>query len=383
MVARCPRCHGSFMLLSTNLAEPRAGVRSLIREIDPGVSLSPRNRVRIARVLALAGVGVLVLLLLVRRGQFVHTIDRAVHVDWQLAVVAAALEAASIAGYVLLLHRVVAPADPRLRLKDSYDMTLGGAAATRLLPTAGLGGAAVTVWALRARGVRTSELTERLLALLLLLYGVYLSALLAGGADVAFGQVHVTDGGAIGMLGAAIAIAIAVAIMILFAAPASISRALDRVGRRPGRLAPAARLVVAKLPLFRASLRRGWHELRHPHVALLGAVAYWTFDIGVLVTMLHAFGVTLALDGVVLAYFLGTLFNVVPLPGILSGGLAGSLIALGSPAGPAIAGVLAYRALAVWLPAVPGLVSLARLRGSVASWRLDTATRTLSPQVPV
>ena len=112
MVARCPRCHGSFMLLSTNLGKPRAGVRSLIREIDPGVSLSPRNRVRLARVLALAGAGVLALLLFARRGQFVHTVDRALHVDWQLVVVAAALEAASIAGYVLLLHRVVARADP-------------------------------------------------------------------------------------------------------------------------------------------------------------------------------------------------------------------------------------------------------------------------------
>ncbi len=365
------------MLLPPNPAEPRAGLHSLIREIDPGVSLSPRNRVRLARVLALAGAGVLVLLLFARRGQFVHTVDRALHVGWQLVVVAAALEAASIAGYVMLFHRVVARADPGLRLKDSYDMTLGGAAATRLLPTAGLGGAAVTVWALRARGVRTSELTGRLLAFLLLLYGVYLCALLAGGADVAFGRVRVTDGGAIGMLGAAIAIAILLAIMILFAAPASVSRALDRAGRRPGRLASIARLAVAQLPVFRASLRRGWHELRRPHAALLGAVAYWAFDIGVLVTMLHAFGVTLPLDGVVLAYFLGTLFNVIPLPGILSGGLAGSLIALGSPAAPTIAAVLAYRALAVWLPAIPGLVSLATLRGAVASWRLDTATRTI------
>jgi uncharacterized membrane protein YbhN (UPF0104 family) len=84
-------------------------------------------------------------------------------------------------------------------------------------------------------------------------------------------------------------------------------------------------------------------------------MAYWTCDIGVLATMLHVFGVGLPLTAVVLAYFLGTMFNVVPLPGSLSGGLVGALIALGSPAGAAIAAVLAYRALAVWLPAVPGL----------------------------
>ncbi|MGN6168321.1 MAG: lysylphosphatidylglycerol synthase domain-containing protein [Solirubrobacteraceae bacterium] len=383
MVARCRRCHGSVVLLSTNLGGPRAGVRSLIREIYSGVSLPPRKRVRVTRVLALVGAGVFALLLFARRDQFVHAFDRALHVGWQLVAVAAALEAASIAGYVLLLHRVVARADPRLRLKDSYDVTLGGAAATRLLPTAGLGGAAVTVWALRARGVRTSELTERLLAFLLLLYGVYLSALLAGGVAIAFGWLRVTDGRALGALGAAIAIAIAVAIVILFAAPGPVARALDRVGRRPGRLASVSRLAFAQLPVLRASLGRSWQELRRPRVALLGAVAYWTFDVAVLVAMLHAFGVALPLGGVVLAYFLGTLFNLVPLPGSLSGGLVGSLIALGSPAGGAIAAVLAYRALAVWLPAVPGLVSLATLRGSVTSWRLDTATRTLPCEVAV
>jgi uncharacterized membrane protein YbhN (UPF0104 family) len=112
-------------------------------------------------------------------------------------------------------------------------------------------------------------------------------------------------------------------------------------------------------------------------------VAYWAFDIGVLVTMLYAFGVRLPVATVVLAYFLGTMFNVVPLPGSLSGGLAASLIALGSPAGAAIAAVLAYRAVAVWLPALPGIASLVSLRASVASWRTSTDSRTLARQFPV
>jgi hypothetical protein len=42
-------------------------------------------------------------------------------------------------------------------------------------------------------------------------------------------------------------------------------------------------------------------------------------------------------------------------------------------AAPAIAAVLAYRAVAVWLPAAMGLSSLGRLRGSVAGWRRGTA----------
>ena len=362
---------------------PDTGVRSLVREIAPGVTLGRPGRVWPARILALTAAGIFAFLAAAHSGQFVHALNRALHTNWRLVVLAVAFEAASIAGYVLLLHRVVARANPRLRLKDSYDMTLGGAAATRLLPTAGLGGAAVTVWALRARGVRTTEVAERMLAFLLLLYGVYLSALLAGGAAVAFGLGHGIHGRTLGVLGAAVAAAVAATVLIAVVAPSALSRAMTRIGRRSPRLGSASRWVAMHLPVLRASLRRGWQDVRRPHPALLGAVAYWAFDLGVLATMLHAFGARLPLIEVVLAYFLGTLFNVVPLPGSLSGGLAGTLIALGSPAGAAIAAVLAYRALAVWLPAVPGVASLASLRTSVADWRTDTASRTPAGQFAV
>jgi len=360
---------------------PGSGVRSLVGEVVPAVSLPPRSRVWLGRALVLGGAAVLALLAMSHGGEFVRAIGRAVHASWHLVLIASLLEAASVGGYVVLLHRVVATANPRLRLKDSYDMTLGGAAATRLLPTAGLGGAAVTVWAMRARGVRTSELTERLLAFLLLLYGVYMSALLTVG--IAVGGIGGADGSALGILGAAIAIAVAVAVLVLFVVPSPVAGALERASRRQGRLASVSRWVLAQLPALRAALRRGWHELRRPHLALLGAVAYWAFDVGVLVTMLHVFGVRLPLATVVLAYFLGTMLNVVPLPGSLSGGLAGSLIALGSPAGAAIVAVLAYRAVAVWLPAVPGIASLVSLRTSVASWRVGADSHTLARQFPV
>jgi uncharacterized membrane protein YbhN (UPF0104 family) len=160
-------------------------------------------------------------------------------------------------------------------------------------------------------------------------------------------------------------------VLIVFARPSAAAGILHRVGRSPDRWATRARSIAEQLPVLEGALVRAWRELRRPHLALLGACAWWGFDLGVLLTMLHAFGVTLAVPAVVLAYFLGTMFNVVPLPGSLSGGLAAFLIALGAPAGPALASVLAYRALAVWLPAAPGIASLARLRSSVARWRAE------------
>ena len=371
------------MLLSANLRMPGTGVRSLMHEIAPGVGPRTPGRVWLARVLALVAAGVFAFLAMAHGGQFVHALNRALHANWELEAAAIALEAGSVVGYVLLLHRVVARANPKLRLKDSYDLTLGGAAATRLLPTAGLGGAALTVWALRARGVRSSELAERLLAFLLLLYSVYLSALIVDGAGVAFGLGHGTHGRTLGVLGAALAATVAATVLVVVAAPSPVARVVTRVGGRSRRLGSASRWLAMQVPVLRASLRRALREVRRPHPALLGAVAYWACDLGVLAMMLHAFGVRLPLAEVVLAYFLGTLFNVVPLPGSLSGGLAGTLIALGSPAGAAIAAVLAYRALAVWLPAIPGIASLASLRTSVASWRVDTASRTPARQFAV
>jgi uncharacterized membrane protein YbhN (UPF0104 family) len=353
---------------ATSHTFPVGRMRSLVPNLA-GRSVGSRRRRWLAAGLLSVGTVVFALLIRAHGAEFLHAIDGALHAGWKLVAAAALLEAASVTGYVVLLHRVVSRASSRLRLKDSYDITLGGAAATRLLPTAGLGGAAVTVWALRARGVRTSELTERLLAFLLLLYVVYLSALLAGGVALAFGVGSVSGGRGLGILAGGLAIAVAAVVLILFAAPSPTAKVLKRVGRRWSRAASLADRAVEAVPVFHAALRRAGQELRRPHPAMLGAVAYWAFDIGVLALMLHAFGVREPIVAVVVAYFLGTLLNLVPLPGSLSGGLAASLIALGSPVGGALAAVLAYRALAVWLPAAPGIVSLASLRRSVASWR--------------
>ncbi len=364
----------------------RAALLATVREIAPthAASSQAAGHRRLLPLAWLAAAGLLALLLARDAGGFLHAFERALHGGWQLVALAAVLEAASLAGYVVLLHRVVASADRRIRPKDSYDITLAGTAATRLLPTAGLGGAAVTVWALRARGLRSHDITERLLAFLLILYGVYMAALLAFGAAVGLGAVPVAGDSALGFVAVALALVLSCAVLTLLAAPSFTERLLRRIAGSSPRLAPSVERVAAHLPALRSALSRVAVELRRPHPALLGAVAWWAFDIGVLVTMLHVFGAALPVPVVVLAYFLGTMFNLLPLPGSLSGGLAGTLIAFGSPAGGALAAVLAYRTVAVWLPAASGVTSLFSLRRSVESWHGERgASRTPAHQFPV
>ena len=71
-----------------------------------------------------------------------------------------------------------APARPAaLGLRESTQITLGGAAATRLLPTAGVGGAAVTLWSLRRAGLGGRGAARTLLTFLVLLYSVFLGSI--------------------------------------------------------------------------------------------------------------------------------------------------------------------------------------------------------------
>ena len=106
---------------------------------------------------------------------------------------------------------------------------------------------------------------------------------------------------------------------------------------------------------------------------LLGAVAWWGFDIAVLWACFHAFGAAPPKGVIVMAYFVGMLGNTLPLPGrdrrrrrrhdrrvhrIRRGRRRLSVVA-----------VLAYRAFAFWLPTVPGAVAYLQLRRTVHRWR--------------
>ncbi|MGI8802914.1 MAG: lysylphosphatidylglycerol synthase transmembrane domain-containing protein [Solirubrobacteraceae bacterium] len=362
---------------------PAAAI-GLLHEIAPSGRTSAAGGLRShTRALTIAAACLLAGLLAWRGHDFLAAVERALHANWSLVAAGAVFEIASVAGYVFLLHRIVSGASTGLRLRDSYDISLAGTAATRLLPTAGLGGAAVTVWALRAHGVRTQELAERLLTFLLLLYSVFVGALGLAGAAIATGLVATptAHGRTLGLLGVALAGAIAAAMVLVVSAPAPLARLLERLAAASaegGRTAAAAHQAAENLPVVRAALRRSAGELCRPHPALLGAVAWWAFDIAVLFALLNAFGADPPIVVLVLGYFLGTTFNVLPLPGSLSGGLIGVLVALGGPAAPVIAAVLAYRALATWLPAATGLFSLGRLRGSVGRWRAE-ATAGVAP----
>ena len=312
-------------------------------------ALARRAAVPAALVVVLAGV------LIFAGGPlqaFSDALRRALEADPRWVVAAIGFEVISFAGYIALLWMVGERATPRLDLRASAEVTLAGAAVTRLLPTGGAGGVALTLWAFRRTGMEPRAATRTLLTFLVLLYAVFLLSIALSGALLAVGLGgeaghHVTIAAAAG-LGATVAMALAVA------AAALRPQATGRIGRAASTLGEGVRGAFA--------------FVREADPRLLGAPIWWAFDAAVLYGMLNAFGAPPPIAVVVLGYFVGMVANTIPLPGAVSGGMVGVLLAFGVSADLALVSVLAYRALAIWLPAPVGLAALGSLRKTVARW---------------
>ncbi|HEY5430214.1 MAG TPA: flippase-like domain-containing protein, partial [Solirubrobacteraceae bacterium] len=144
-------------------------------------------------------------------------------------------------------------------------------------------------------------------------------------------------------------------------------------GGRLGRLAGHA----AAAPAAAASgIRTAIGLVRSRNASLLGAIAWWGFDIAVLWSCFHAFGGSPPAAVVVMSYFIGMVGNVLPLPGGIGGvdgAMIGAFSAFGVAPSLAVVSVLAYRALAFWLPTLPGAVAYLQLRRTVHRWRTERA----------
>lgn len=290
---------------------------------------------------------------------FADALGRAFAADPRWVLAAVAFEVLSFAGYIALLWHVAGRGTRRFGLVESYRTTLAGAAATRLLPTAGAGGAAITLWTLQKAGHRGRDGLRTLLTFLVILYAVFLGAIVAAGFAAAASAAGPAGLGAVPAAGAAAAIL--VALVLGWRA-------------RGDRAAAASTRVAAGAAVLGEAVGDALRLVRGADPRLVGALAWWGFDLAVLWAVFHAVGAPPALSVLVLGYFLGQVANTIPVPGSASGGLIGVLIAFGVAADLALAAVMAYRAIAIWLPAPAGAHALAGLRRSAARWAAEDAS---------
>jgi putative heme transporter len=279
--------------------------------------------------------------------------------------------------YVALFRGVVGERVANLEWSASYQITMAGLAATRLFSAGGAGGIVLTYWALRKAGMERRQTACRMVAFLVVLYAVYMLALVVFGILLRVGVLSGEAPVGLTIVPAAVAGAVIVIFLLIALIPDDIERRLthyaqgyrfQRVARRlasaPATLARGTRTAID----FVRNPSRGW-------LAVVGAVGFWACNIGILWAAFHAYNVHVPLGVVVQGFFVGMLANLFPLApggvGAVDAGMIGTFVLFGLPSAEVFAAVLTYRLLAFWLPIPPGIVAFFQLRRTVARWEED------------
>jgi uncharacterized membrane protein YbhN (UPF0104 family) len=277
-----------------------------------------------------------------------------------LAVV---LQLGSCAGYVLVFRGVFCR---HMSWRTSTEIGLSELAANSVLSVGGAGGLALGAWILRRGGLPGSLIATRTVAFFLLTSLANVTFLAIGGAALATGLLNGSPGVVFGLVPA---LAGAAAITLALAAR-RLAGALTRRSLR-GRLAAAAGAAADGVDEALRLLRT------FDPLILGGASAYLLFDVAMLGVCFAAFGNDVPPAGVLLvAYLVGQLGSLIPIPGGIGGvdaGLIGTLVLYGVDATDAAVAVIAYRALLLTIPAILGLPALAVLRGRLRTESHDIA----------
>lgn len=313
-----------------------------------------------------------------------RTLGRVRGGDSAWLALAAACEVASFAGYVVAFRTVFGGPGSRIGWRASYEITMAGLAATRLLAAGGAGGIALTAWAVSRAGFSAARVRRLVAAFLVLLYSVFLAAMLLSGLGLRTGVLHGPAPLGLTLMPAAFAAAVVISALVLALVPPDLEQRQAGPMAGDGRGARVTRVLATVPATVSAGVRGAIELLRTGRPGLLGAPAWWAFDVAVLWACLRAFGESPPIAVIVLCYFVGTLGNLLPLPGGVGGvegGIVGALLAFGVPASPAILAVLAYRLFAFWLPILPGALAYVGLLRTVRTWDEENE-RASAPAAP-
>lgn len=277
-------------------------------------------------------------------------IDRLVtHASSGWLALAVGLEYLSCTGYVL----TVLLAFPRGRARPTVRLAWSELAANAVLPAGGLGGLGLGAWILTRRGVPSSRIAVRSTVVFLLTSAASIAALVIVGVGLWLGIFDGTRRFTLTLLPAAVGVAAVLGTIggAAWAEHAAESTRHRRTARAFGSLAAGIRATLS--------------ELAHPDWKLSGAIAYFAFDVATLGATFAAIGHTPPLATMVMAYLIGQLAGLIPIPGGLGaveGGLVGALTVYGVKLSHATAAVLLYRAISLLLPAILGTIAFLILR---------------------
>jgi uncharacterized membrane protein YbhN (UPF0104 family) len=325
---------------------------SLVAPAAPPIAVARRA---IGRRAATTGLLVLLLASLVLALPGLRPVVREVQEvnPWWIAA-ALALELASCISYVVVFRLFFDRVSP----KDARVLAWTSMASGVLLPGGGVGGLAIGGWLMRLTGAPTAWIVRRSSGIFFLTSGVSGAAIIGAAILLLTGSAGPHDFGRAGLP----LLAAALIALLIATAPWT----APRLSRRDW------------LAGILEGIRDAQNAARHPNWRLVGALGYLGFDIAVLWATFEAVGHAPPVPALVLGYTIGYGANALPVPGgigVLDAGLAGALLLYGAEPADAAAAVLAYHAIALWIPATGGLLAYSRLRSRLAA-RATTAPLT-------
>ncbi|MHB8691453.1 MAG: lysylphosphatidylglycerol synthase domain-containing protein [Solirubrobacteraceae bacterium] len=269
---------------------------------------------------------------------------------WWIAV-AVALEILSCLGYVIAFLQVFDRAPVRFGARVALTELAFGVAVS----LGGAGSAAIGALILVDRGGPPGRVTEMSAVLFLLTSAVNVITLAVIGFAAWLGLLPGPSDPLLTLLPGSIALA---AFLFFLALPRISDRLVDfDKGGRWRKFACETSVTIRHTE--RLLFSGDWR--------IIGAIVYLWCDIGVLAACFAAAGHVPPLAVIVLAYQIGYIANIIPIPGnigILDGSIVGMFVLYGVSATLATAATVVYHAIALWVPAIWGTAAFMVLRRS-------------------
>ena len=281
-----------------------------------------------------------------------HDVAEAIlHMPIGYVLIAIGLEVLSCVSYVICFLFVFDRAPARFGARVALTELAFGAA----VALGGAGSVAVGAWLLIEKGAKPGAVAERSAVLFLLTSAINVITLAGVGLGLWFGVLPGPHNVWLSLVPGMVGVIVFFGFLAL---PVIAERLI--VDRHHGRVASWACAISDTIrETARLLFSFDWR--------LVGAVGYLWFDIAVLWVCFKALGHTPPVASLVLAYQIGYLSNLIPIPGgigVLDGSLVGMFVLYGVNDTIATSATIVYHAISLWVPATWGTIAFLLLRRS-------------------
>ena len=279
-----------------------------------------------------------------------HGVAREVtHMPFGLVLLAILLEVLSCAAYVLAFLQVFDRAPIRFGARVALSELAFGAAVS----LGGAGSVAAGAMLLVERGGRPARVAELSAVLFLLTSAINVITLAVAGIGLWVGVFPGKSDPLLSLVPGAVSTVVFFGVLAL---PSIGDRFLK--DHNTGHFATAVRSTSTVIRSTASLMFSGdWR--------IIGAIGYLWFDIAVLVVCFAAVGSVPPIAEIVVAYQIGYLSNLLPIPGnvgVLDASFVGLFVLFGISATSATAATVVYHGISLWVPAMWGTIAFLRLR---------------------